>query len=277
MSEPIHIISLGAGVQSSCMALMASRGEIQPMPNCAIFADTQWERKRTYAWLDWLKPRLHFPTHIVTKSNIRSDNINARLRGKAENGERGASLPYFTLADGSQIVGRVKRQCTADYKIEPIEKFIRREILGLKPGERAPNEVAIVQWRGISTDESSRMKDSRVPWMQVRYPLAMEFRMSRADCSAWVLNNYGVLPPRSACIGCPFHSDAEWRNIRDNDPEEWADAIEFDRSIRRAGGMRGECFLHRSCKPLDEVDLSTEEDRGQTSMFNNECEGMCNT
>lgn len=34
-------------------------------------------------------------------------------------------------------------------------------------------------------------------------------------------------------------------------------------------------FLHRSCKPLSEVDFSTEEERGQLDMFNNECEGMC--
>lgn len=28
----IHVISLGAGVQSSTMALMAAHGEIEPMP-----------------------------------------------------------------------------------------------------------------------------------------------------------------------------------------------------------------------------------------------------
>ena len=43
MNEPIHIITLGAGVQSSTMALMAAHGEITPMPKCAIFADTQDE------------------------------------------------------------------------------------------------------------------------------------------------------------------------------------------------------------------------------------------
>ncbi len=37
MNEPIHIISLGAGVQSSTMALMAAHGKITPMPKCAIF------------------------------------------------------------------------------------------------------------------------------------------------------------------------------------------------------------------------------------------------
>ena len=38
----LRVISLGAGVQSSVMALMAAKGEIGPMPDCAIFADTQW-------------------------------------------------------------------------------------------------------------------------------------------------------------------------------------------------------------------------------------------
>jgi len=34
----MNIISLGAGVQSSTMALMAAHGEITPMPDCAIRA-----------------------------------------------------------------------------------------------------------------------------------------------------------------------------------------------------------------------------------------------
>ena len=41
-----HIISLGAGVQSSTMALMAAHGEIGPMPDCAIFADTGAEPQK---------------------------------------------------------------------------------------------------------------------------------------------------------------------------------------------------------------------------------------
>ena len=36
----LRVISLGAGVQSTTMALMAAHGEIGPMPDCAIFADT---------------------------------------------------------------------------------------------------------------------------------------------------------------------------------------------------------------------------------------------
>ena len=66
-----HIISLGAGVQSSTMALMAAHGEITPMPDCAIFADTQWEPRGVYQWLSWLETQLPFPVHRVTAGSVR--------------------------------------------------------------------------------------------------------------------------------------------------------------------------------------------------------------
>jgi len=274
MSSRIHIISLGAGVQSSTMALMATHCEIKPLPACAIFADTQWESKAVYDWLDWLETKLSFPVFRVSAGNIRSDNISARGRGHSENNERWASLPYFVKVNGQIKEGRIRRQCTSEYKIQPIEEYIKRHILHLKKGARLPKEPVVVQWRGITTDEASRMKDSREPWMVVRYPLAMEHMMTRNDCLAWMKRYDYPEPPRSACIGCPFHSNHEWRKMRDNEPDEWRDAVEFDKAIRSAGGMRGDSFLHRSLRPLSEVDLSTR-DRGQANLFNNECEGMC--
>ena len=44
--QPTHsltVISLGGGVQSSVMALMASQGAFDAIPDCTIFADTHWE------------------------------------------------------------------------------------------------------------------------------------------------------------------------------------------------------------------------------------------
>jgi len=48
----LRVLSLGAGVQSTTMALMAAHGEIMSMPNCAIFADTGWEPKAVYEHLE---------------------------------------------------------------------------------------------------------------------------------------------------------------------------------------------------------------------------------
>ena len=64
--------------------------------------------------------------------------------------------------------------------------------------------------------------------------------------------------------------------MRDHDVDAWEDAVAVDLALRTGlRGIRGEVFLHRSCVPLDEADLSTAADYGQLDLFANECEGMC--
>lgn len=273
MSEPLNFISLGAGVQSSTMLLMALHGEITPRPDCAIFADTQWEPKATYdhlAFLESVACAHDFTIHRVTKGNIRADafaTIEAR--------KRNASLPLHVRNKEGEP-GILRRQCTREYKIEPLVKM-QRELVGLRPRQRAPKGVVLCEvWIGISTDEASRMKDSRDSWQVNRWPL-IEKRMSRADCKQWLTAHGYPIPPKSACIGCPFHDNHYWREMRNNSPDEWADAIDFDLSIRSLTerGVESDAYVHRSLVPLSEVDLSTAEERGQLNMFINECEGMC--
>ena len=88
----MKILSLGAGVQSSTLALMAEHGEID-MPDYAIFADTGWEPQHCYDWLDWLETRLSYPVLRVSKGNIRDD-----LLENIDSSKRFGSIPFF--ADG---------------------------------------------------------------------------------------------------------------------------------------------------------------------------------
>ena len=102
---------------------------------------------------------------------------------------------------------------------------------------------------------------------------------SRDDCRTWLAAHYPERNiPRSSCLGCPFHSNAEWRHVKKNH-EEWADVIEVDRAIRHVEGMRGEVFLHRSGKPLEDVDLRADHEKGQWLLFGaeEECLGYCGT
>ena len=263
----LRVINLGAGVQSTTLILMAARGEFDVIPDCAIFADTQWEPKAVYEHLDWLEREVGhiIPIYRVTKGNIRQACLESK------NGKRFAALPFHVRnPDGKS--GMLRRQCTREYKIEPINRKIR-ELLGFKPRKRITKTVE--QWFGISIDEAFRMRDSRYPWAINRYPL-VEKDMTRWDCVLWLQRNGYPVPMKSACIGCPFHDDRYWRDMRDNRPEEWADAVDFDRQIRT--GLRGvlhEAYLHRSLVPLDQVDLSTDRDYGQLDLFEMECEGMC--
>lgn len=170
-------------------------------------------------------------------------------------------------------IGMIRRQCTTDYKIVPIRRKVR-ELTGLTR-RRSPDHPVVEQWIGISLDEIIRMKPSREAWQLNRWPL-IERRMSRRDCLAWLRRHGYPEPPKSACIGCPFHDDNRWRAIRDDDPAAWADAVGVDQAIRTGlRGIRGAVYLHRSAVPLDQVDLSTAAEHGQLDLFGNECEGLC--
>ena len=119
------------------------------------------------------------------------------------------------------------------------------------------------------------MKESRENWYVHRFPL-IEKRMKRYECLQWMKDNGYPEPPRSACWYCPFHNAHEWRKMRDEDPVYFQKAIDMDKRLRESGDKGTQIFMHPSCVPLDEVDLSTDEDKGQLTWdFNSECEGMC--
>ena len=275
MSDPIHIISLGAGVQSSTMALMAAHGEITPMPTAAIFADTQAEPASVYRWLDWLETKLPFPVYRVTSGSLTAHSLRTFTNRKTGKRYIKNMVPAFVKnADGSK--GIVGRRCTYDFKIIPLTKKTR-ELGKIKRGQKT---VGVVQWIGISLDEVQRMKPSRVPWSQHRWPL-IEAEMTRHDCLRWIEKNGYPVPPRSACTYCPFHSDHEWRKLKQQNPEGFAQAVEFERGLQQLHAtpgifnrMRSIPFLHDSLVPLDQVDFSEDETQGQLK-FGNECEGMC--
>lgn len=258
MSYKLQILSLGAGVQSTALYLMSCEG-VLPKLHAAIFADTGWESLATYHHLEWLEslaPVYGIPIiRVMEKDGIRNSLLNgARSCGNA-------SPPYYILlADGS--VGRGRRQCTREYKLAPILKEVRA-LLGLRPRQRAP-QGAVDQWVGISTDEAQRAKVCRPSRLQtIKFPLIQPLMMSRWDCIQWINSHFpGHVPPKSSCIGCPFHSMAEWRNLSE---PEWLDACHVDEQIRKLCGIKGEIYMHRSCRPLHEIDRNDY----QMRLFNN--------
>lgn len=262
------------------MALMAAEGGITPMPDCAIFADTQSEPKAVYSWLEWLEQSLPFPVYRVTGGNLRED-IYAALAGDRRRKSHLPQPPFFSGPDKDSEGGMLFRKCTRHYKIDQIKKK-QRELLGLKKGQRAGKVPLITQWIGISLDEIQRAKPSRDKWIEMRHPL-LEKGMNRWDCVNWLQRRAIPVPPKSACTFCPYHDDLLWRDMKANDPVSWLDAIDMDRAIRNGiplAGAHFKLYLHDSCTPLESVDLRTAEDAGQQSLYDEnsfavECEGMC--
>lgn len=264
----MRVLSLGAGVQSTTLLLLANHGELPGGPvDCAIFADTGWEPKVVYEHLDWLESVSAIPIHRTSRGNLRRDAMDHTL-------SHAAAMPVYV--DGAKGAAIANRQCTREFKIRPIERKLR-ELLGVSRRARLrPN--AVESLLGLSLDEVGRMKPSRQPWITVSWPL-IDLRMTRHDCLLWLQRHGYPEPPKSACIGCPFHSDAYWRQLFESSPDEWDDACDFDDALRdgRAAtqAIKYPAYLHRSLIPLRQVDLSTPVDRGQLDLFQAECEGMC--
>jgi hypothetical protein len=250
--EPLRILSLGAGVQSTTLALMSAYGEVEKIDFC-LFADTMWEPAPVYNHLKWLVQELSrngIPTHTVTAGSIKDKRFASRM-------------PVF-IDSGGPVEGRLRKACTHRLKIDPLEKKIK-ELRG---------DRTVEHWFGISLDEIVRMRMSQDDWRYFHYPL-VDMRMTRDDCHVW-LGKHSIDAPRSACVCCPNRSDKEWRWLRDNSPEDWEELLEFDNEMVRHGlGTKCPAYIHRSIKPMEHVDLSTLACLGQASLWDNECSGIC--
>ena len=257
----LKVISLGMGVQSTALYLMSSMGYKVPRADVAIFADPQAEHYKTYDMLKWLlkwKEENNGIEIIINKDyNILSDIM------KSENkfGGKWVGIPAF-----GESGGMVMRQCTHDYKIQPVKESIRK-LHNLKARKRMkPTEL----WLGISLDEIERMKDSRMYNIKYFYPLIYH-GISRNDCIDFFKENNFPVPVKSSCVFCPYHSNSFWNDMK-KDKKTWNTIIKVDQTIRDNPRLKEKQYLHRSCKPIDEIDF---EDK-QLPIFDDfGCEGHC--
>lgn len=114
------------------------------------------------------------------------------------------------------------------------------------------------------------------PWPETGTPKMQPMGMTRGDCERWLwkLGFTGV--PRSSCVFCPFHSDREWRAVREV-PDDWKLAVKVDAALRsspdgKLKGMKAPVFVHRSLLPLPQVNLDHAHDEG---LWADECAGVC--
>lgn len=256
--EPLRIISLGWGVQSFTIAAMSALGELPPV-HAAIHADTTHEREETYAfsrrWSEWLIER---GVNVVTVSDQKQAQYVSTEK---------TDIPAFTVSPFSD--GQLRRQCTGRWKINPMRRWVSAELERLGISKR-PGVVE--QWLGISLDEVERIKPSDVKYITHHWPL-IEKRMTRVGCVKW-LQSYGLeVPPKSACIFCPYHNAAAWRELKRN-KSDWDKAVMVDEAIRKTRPPF-DLYIHPSRRPLKDLDFRSQQERGQLELFAEECSGVC--
>lgn len=279
----LHILNLGAGVQSTALYLMSIDGDEPEVPrfDAAVFADTQEEPEDVYKHLEWLESLDGPPIVRVT-----AGRLGDALDTGEGNGVHFTSIPSYTLHPQTLSAGIIRRQCTGDFKVKPVEKWVR-DSFGAGVGKPVPKDTIIHQYMGLSFDEPKRVIRVKQRFMakpsnwKVHFPL-WDMQYERSDCQAYLREKLPYEVPRSACVFCPFKSDDEWRLLRDSDQAGWQRAIEIDETCRIGSGLDSHRYLHKSCTPLAQVDLrSADEKSGQMNMFSHlrgfqdECEGYC--
>ena len=266
----LSYLALGAGVQSSALLLICEEPELRelygaPEIDVAVFADVGGELPYTLEYLDYLKTVSKTRIEIVRAGNLETEYLELMEGGRT----RASQIPAYTK-DG-EARGMMPRTCTYDKKIVPMMRFIRTE-LGFKPRQRMAGNVKVRCLMGISLDEAIRMKPSVNKWQDNDYPLC-DARITREKCLA-IMREYGWEEPRrSSCYFCPYRTDKGWLYLQKEEPEIFAEAVEFDKKIRNHPKLRSEVYLHKSCKPRGEVEL----DNGQMefSFMGDECSGHC--
>lgn len=255
IKKPMKIISLGWGVQSFTLSAMVALGELEPV-DAVVHSDTGYESKLTYEfaerWTPWLE------SHGVRVVTVRGTNgdldkifDNSRTRGKF------LKIPAFFQLDGKRSM--MRRQCTTAWKVRPVRHWLFKN----------RNRRKVEQWIGISLDERERMRTPDVQYITNCYPL-VEKRMTRDDCTVWLKNHELEVPPKSACIFCPYHSKAQWLKTK-SVQDDWKRAIEVDELIRDYYPPR-KSYLSSTCQTLVEL-LALFEESSEETFF--DCSGNC--
>ena len=242
--------SYGGGVQSAAIAVLVLRGDL-PRPERIVMADTSREASATWAYLDEVvQPALAevglrveiAPHTLATKGLVSAD-------GKP-------LMPVYTRQAEGGRVGQMRNFCSGEWKRDVVRRYVRS--LGYGPegrSERGP----VVNWLGISRDEIGRMSGDRRRWIVTRWPLIFDRPTTRAECLDLVAEAGWPRPPKSSCWCCPYRSDAQWRELRQAWPEDWARAVTLEAELReRDSGV----YLHRSGVPLVDADLGEGQDEG---------------
>lgn len=265
----LRIISMGAGLDTTALALMAARGEIGPMPDCAIFADTGHEPARVYKHLDWLQTQVPFPIYRVKRDGLSLGEYQKESVSLPQKG-RSAAIPLY-LADP---LGMNPKQCSKEFKTRVVQRKVM-ELLGMKPGQRGPKHPIVEQWIGMDRGELERVRTSEKKWVHNRHPL-IERDMRRRNVIQWMEERQYQTRLKSSCVFCPFRDDEAWQDMKNNDPEDFEAACQYDEAFRPGyDGMTGAAYVHWSRVPLREAKFDLRKPETGVLFDMNECGTVC--
>lgn len=255
----MDFLSLGGGVHSTVLPLMACEnletpGKYPLVPNYAaiIFCDLGLEAPWVYEQVRFVMEacsKRGMPV-IILRTNL-YQNFIERF-GKS----RVVSIPFWSVGREGRHA-KMKRQCTLDYKVLQIQKFIRWNLLGYRKGRHdRPWDLGEHQMHiGFSAEEQSRIFDSYNPFYKNKFPL-WQMGLERKDNYAYLLERWGLDAKGSACAFCPYHRNYFFKHIKMHVEKLWKQLVEFDRILEAEQPntpIDSQLYISRSRKRLTEL------------------------
>ena len=256
-ARPFRSLSLGAGQGSTALAIACADGLkvngfdfATVRPDIVSFADTGGELLATYQHLAKLIPYLTdrgLSVGIVRKNGTRDlrETVLARARDEIKSG---APAVPFHLAP----TGKANQSCTYDFKSVPLDR-------ATKKASKLANSTSVEILIGFTVEEWKRIRGPRKTWpdnWSFRYPM-IEAGVNRGWCQEVCRAALGYVPQSSACAFCPHRPDVgpggrAW--IKENEPETWAQVVEFDHAIRvNYMGLRQRAYVSRLLLPVEQA------------------------
>ena len=252
--DRVELWSSGGGVQSNTIGAMIYMGKLKK-PDLAAIVDTGRELSTTWDYFDNVtKPALE----SVGVDFIRIDK-DAFATVDLFGGEKGDSLLIPAFTDKNGDIGKMPTFCSNEWKTRVVRRWADLQ--------RRNSKFNV--WIGFTTDEMDRMKFNQKPntkWRDV-YPL-IDLRMARYDCYKIIQEAGWPEPPRSSCWMCPNKPTSEWVWQKENAPEDFQKAIDFEQEIRV---IDPHVWLTQEGKPLSECDFDAQQD----IWAGGGCEGHC--
>jgi hypothetical protein len=255
----LKILSCGAGMQSTALALMScenkSKGiihQLVPIYDAIIFCDLGKEPHWVYYQVKFIMnacDQVGIPFYILD-THLYDDYVNNF--GKS----RVVSIPFWTV-DEEGKKGKMMRNCTLDYKINAIQKFVRHELMGYKKYERTRSEdiKSHEMHIGFSMEENSRCSDNPHKMFINKFPL-IELGYERKDNYAYIKDVWGLETKASACNICPFHRNYFFKHLRQNHPQEYLDVLKLDQILEDRQPdtkIRSKLYISRSRKRIKDL------------------------
>lgn len=232
-----RVFSFGGGVQSHAVLVLQTRGELAQPFDYFVFANVGADSENP-ATLDYIETvtRPFAEQHGLSFVEVHPPQT---LYSAIMRDSKSIVIPAYTRRNG----GRLHRNCTVDFKVKVIARWIREQ-------GYARAEIGL----GISLDEFERARDMQ--WYtedgidkRREYPL-IDARLTRSDCLQIIASAGLPEPEKSSCYFCPFRRRGEWIELKKQEPDLFKRAVAVDERLRGKAVATQPAYLHPDGVPL---------------------------